>query len=138
MNVEFPKAEDLGPRDWGSETLLGLVSGKFMLKQLKISAGAKGGLQYHREKDEIAILLSGELIVRFDNGSGHLDVRHLQPGDVVHFPPGAVHQEEALTDCVILEASTPHFNDRVRVEDRYGLKAKGGLPTTLPEDIVER
>jgi len=55
-----------------------------------------------------------------------------------HFPPGAVHQEEAITDCTIIEASTPHFNDRVRVEEKYGVNINGGLPSTTIDEVEER
>lgn len=55
-----------------------------------------------------------------------------------HFPPGAVHQEEAVTDCVIIEASTPHFNDRVRVEESYGQIIDGGLQSTTIDEVEER
>jgi hypothetical protein len=41
-----------------------------------------------------------------------------------------VHQVEAVTNCIFFEASTPHLDDRVRVEEKYGLPADGGLPTT--------
>ena len=34
--------------------------------------------------------------------------------------PGTIHQMEAVTDCDILEASTPHLDDVVRLTDRYG------------------
>ena len=71
-DVVFPKPEDLGPRPWGVETLLALAPGKFSFKKLEMKAGTKGGLQFHQLKDEIAILLSGRMIVRFDSGSGHL------------------------------------------------------------------
>jgi hypothetical protein len=77
------------------------------------------------------------MIIRTDNGSGELIERIVGPGDVVHFAPGVVHQEEAITDCVLIEASTPHFNDRVRVEEIYGNSETEGLPTTSLEDIVE-
>ena len=136
--VVFPKPEDLGPRVWGSETLLALVPQKYSVKRLEIQAGHKGGLQFHQLKDEISILLSGRMIVRFDSGSGTLSERVVEPGECVHFPPGLVHQEEALTDCVLIEASTPHFNDRVRVEAKYGLAADGGLPSTTVDEIIQR
>jgi hypothetical protein len=55
---------------------------------------------------------------------------------VVHFAPGMVHQEIAVTDCVLIEASTPHFNDRVRVESEFGEADDSGLPTTVEEQIV--
>ena len=67
----------------------------------------------------------------------------LKAGSIFHFPPGTIHQEEALSNCTIIEASTPHFNDRVRVEKNYGiLYNKGhnkghnkGLQTTLKKEI---
>lgn len=136
--VVFPKAEDLGPRAWGSETLLALVSQKYSVKRLEIRAGHKGGLQFHRLKDEVAVVISGQMIVRYDDGSGSIRERIVGPGDVVHFPPGLVHQEEAITDCVLIEASTPHFNDRVRVEEQYGFESRGGLASTEIPDIIER
>lgn len=135
---EFPAPVSVGERPWGTEDLLVLVSKKFMLKRLVIKAGSKGGLQYHRRKDECGILISGNMVIRFDNGEGGLTERNMSSGDVFHFPPGVVHQEEALTDCVIIEASTPHFNDRVRSEKEYGLLDEGGLPTTLSSEIEER
>ena len=59
----------------------------------------------------------------------------LKKGNVFHFPPNFIHQEEALTDCEIIEASSPHFNDRVRVEKFFGLK-EFGLPTTKKKEIT--
>ena len=138
MNPDvFPEPLDLGERIWGEEVLLAVVSGKYSLKRLLVKAGCKGGLQYHRLKDEVAVVISGQMIIRTDNGSGKLVERIVGPGDVVHFAPGVVHQEEAITDCVLIEASTPHFNDRVRVEEIYGSSDIAGLPTTSIDDIVE-
>ena len=138
MNPDvFPEPLDLGERIWGEEVLLAVVSGKYSLKRLLVRAGYKGGLQYHRLKDEVAVVISGQMIIRTDNGSGKLVERIVAPGDVVHFAPGVVHQEEAITDCVLIEASTPHFNDRVRVEEIYGSSDIAGLPTTSIDDIVE-
>ena len=128
----------MGERPWGKEELLALISQKYMLKRLFVKAGNKGGLQFHRCKDECGVLISGKMIIRHDDGTGKLIERHISPGDVFHFPPGIVHQEEAVTDCVIIEASTPHFNDRVRSEEAYGLETSEGLPTTLPDEVESR
>ena len=46
-----------------------------------------------------------------------------------------MHQEIVLEDCVIIEASTPHFNDRVRVEEKYNIKMTKGLPSTKLKEI---
>jgi mannose-6-phosphate isomerase-like protein (cupin superfamily) len=136
--VIFPKAEDMGHRDWGTETLLALVPGEFSLKRLFVKAGSKGGLQYHHKKNECGFLVSGQMIIRFDTGDGKLTERVINSGDSFHFPPGTVHQEEAVTDCVIIEASTPHFNDRVRMEEKYGMTIDGGLPSTSIDDVEKR
>jgi mannose-6-phosphate isomerase len=131
----FPEPESVGPRPWGEEELLVLVPGKYMLKRLTVKAGNKGGFQYHRLKDECGTVISGEMIIRYDDGEGGITERIVKSGDSFHFPPGIVHQEEALTDCIIIEGSTPHFNDRVRAEEFYGLVAEEGLPTTQLDEI---
>ena len=139
VSVEFPQPEDVGPREWGTETLLLLAPQKYTLKLITMKQGAKGGLQYHRLKDEGGIMMKGSMIVRFDDGAGNLTERLCRRGDVFHFPPGAVHQAEALTACSYIEVSTPHFNDRVHVEDKYGLKDEaGGLPSTKLEQVELR
>ena len=134
--VLFPKEKDLGKRIWGKEKLLAHIPKILTLKRLEIKKGQKGGLQYHRKKNECGYLLSGKLIVRYDKGNGKLVKKTLKAGSIFHFPPGAVHQEEALSNCIIIEASTPHFNDRVRVEKKYGIFYNKGLPTTLKKDIA--
>lgn len=123
-------------RDWGQEILLGHSKGKYTLKMLVRKAGAKGGLQYHRVKDEIGYLFSGEILFRYDNGDGKLTEVKMTPGQSVHIPAGCVHQEEAITDSIMFEASNPVFDDRVRMEEHYGLtREEGGLPTTTEPRI---
>lgn len=134
--VHFFKPEDIGPRDWGREILVAHVQGCYTGKVLLIKAGAKGGLQKHHLKNETAYLFSGRMKVRFDVGDGVLQERVLEAGESVHIPPGAVHQEEAIEDCVVFETSTPHFNDRERVEEKYGLPVPvGGLPSTRLDEV---
>ena len=116
-------------RDWGREIIVAETT-QYMGKILEMRAGTKGGLQFHRVKDETFALISGEARVFSDDGTGHLYARHMLPGESYHIPPGAVHQVEALTDCVFFETSTPHHDDRVRCEAQYGLPEGGGLPTT--------
>ena len=116
-------------RDWGEEIIIAETA-TYLGKVLRMHAGTKGGLQFHAEKDETFYLLHGAAIVRSDDGTGTLIERRMGPGESYHIPPGAPHQVEAVTPCVFLEASTPHYDDRVRVEDRYGLPTGGGLPTT--------
>ena len=136
--ARFPKAESVGQRDWGEEILLVLSHGKFTMKKLIIKKGFSGGLQYHRKKDEAAYIISGELLVTYENEKGLLVKKILQEGEWLHFPNGSIHQETALTDVELIEVSTPHFNDRVRVENQFGLDPSkfNGLPSTEENEII--
>ena len=136
--AQFPQAESVGLREWGEETLLVLASGKYTMKKLEIKAGKYGGLQYHRYKDEASYIVSGEMILRYENEAGVLIDKKVGPGDWFHFPNGCIHQEIALTDVVRIEVSTPHFNDRVRVEKMFGISDLTGLQTTDESDIEFR
>ena len=121
---------ELGIREWGTELLVSHIPNKCTGKLIYIDAGKKGGLQKHKEKDEAIFVFSGHLKLRYDNGKGKLIETVMLPGDAARFPPGLVHQEEAITDCIIFEVSSPHFNDRVRMEEFYGENQKNGLPST--------
>tara|TARA_Y100000389_G_scaffold166012_1_gene170461 strand:- start:21561 stop:21995 length:435 start_codon:yes stop_codon:yes gene_type:complete len=135
VSVIFPKKKNLGKRKWGKEILLALVPKVLSFKLLKMKKGAKGGLQYHHKKNECGYIISGKLKLRYVNKSNKLYHKILKKGDVFHFPPGSIHQEEAITNCQIIEASTPHFNDRVRVEKLFGIKDTSGLKTTKKSDV---
>ena len=106
------------PKPWGHETIWAHTD-LYVGKILHINAGAALSVQYHEVKDETVYLLSGRLVYRvWDNDEPH-DVP-LQIGEAFHVTPGTIHQMEAVTDCDILEVSTPHLNDVVRLTDRYG------------------
>jgi mannose-6-phosphate isomerase-like protein (cupin superfamily) len=138
VSAVFLQPEDLGFRQWGTEELLHTVKGKFTFKLIRMHEGAKGGLQYHHKKDEVGHVISGRAIVRYDPGNGTLVDRIVESGDSFFFPQGATHQIEALTDFEYVEVSTPYLNDRVHVEDLYGIEGEaGGLPSTSLEDVTE-
>jgi quercetin dioxygenase-like cupin family protein len=137
--VEFFQPSSVGPRNWGEELLIAHLPGQFTGKLLKMKAGSRGGLQKHHLKHEMAYLFSGEMWIDYDSGNGKLERKKLVAGDCVHMAPGAVHREEAITDCVIFETSTPHFNDRVRMEEQYGETIpEGGLPSTTIDEVETR
>ena len=68
--VIFPKPTVVGHRNWGIEKILIIIPKILSLKLLQMKKGKKGGLQYHRKKNECGYVLSGKLKVRFDNGNG--------------------------------------------------------------------
>lgn len=136
--AQFPEEQSVGPREWGEETLLVLASGKYTMKRLFIKAGKYGGLQYHRKKDEASYIIEGRMILRYENEDGKLVDKEVGPGDWFHFPSGCIHQEIAITDVLRIEVSTPHFNDRVRVEEWFGISDSSGLRTTDSSEIELR
>lgn len=105
-------------KPWGHETIWAHTE-LYVGKVLHIKAGHALSLQYHNLKDETLHLLRGEMIYRVDEGQG-LQAVTLTAGQSFRNTPGMVHQMEAVTDCDILEASTPHLDDVVRLSDRYG------------------
>jgi mannose-6-phosphate isomerase len=106
------------PKPWGHETIWA-VTDQYVGKVLHIKAGQSLSLQYHNQKDETIHLLSGEMIYRVKIDGELQDVK-LRAGESYRNEPGTVHQMEAVTDCDVLEASTPHLDDVVRLSDRYG------------------
>ncbi len=106
------------PKPWGHETIWAHTD-RYVGKILHIKAGHALSVQYHNRKDETVYLLTGELIYRVKLGD-ELEDMHLKAGESFRICPGTVHQMEAVTDCDVLEASTPDLDDVVRLSDRYG------------------
>jgi quercetin dioxygenase-like cupin family protein len=107
-------------KPWGHEVIWAHTD-QYVGKVLHINAGHSLSIQYHNLKDETIHLLSGEMIYRVRGASGDalVDMK-LKVGESFRNEPGMVHQMEAVTDCQVLEASTPHLDDVVRLSDKYG------------------
>jgi mannose-6-phosphate isomerase len=110
--IERYTPRELGPKAWGQELLVAETP-HYIGKVLRMRAGASGPLQYHERKEESFHLFSGEALVRTKGPDGTILAFRMLPGETYHIPPGAIHQVEAMTDCVFFEASTPVFDDRV-------------------------
>lgn len=106
------------PKPWGHE-IIWANTNRYVGKILHITAGHALSIQYHERKDETIYLLSGEIIYRVKEQEELRDVQ-LRVGEAYRVTPGTVHQMEAVTDCDVLEASTPDLDDVVRLSDRYG------------------
>ena len=120
------------PKPWGHETIWA-ANELYVGKVLHIKAGHSLSVQYHNLKDETIHVLSGKMIYRVGDGDGRSKMKadgkgappalhevELKAGESFRNEPGMIHQMEAVTDCVLLEASTPHLDDVVRLTDRYG------------------
>ena len=88
---------------------------------LFVRAGHSLSLQFHREKDESWYVQSGRAELELgDAGERLLNTEVITAGACFRFRPGTVHRVTALDDTTILEVSTPHLDDVVRLEDAYG------------------
>ena len=106
------------PKPWGYEIIWARTD-RYVGKVLHINAGHALSVQYHNQKDETVYLLKGEMKY-WVKLRGELEDVRLREGDAFRITPGTVHYMEAITDCDILEASTPELDDVVRLQDRYG------------------
>jgi mannose-6-phosphate isomerase len=108
-------------KPWGYEIWWARTD-RYVGKILHVKQGESLSLQYHRVKEETIRIQSGRLLfeTRPAGQEGDLQRLEMNPGDVFHVTPGTVHRMTGLTDCDILEVSTPELDDVVRLEDRYG------------------
>jgi mannose-6-phosphate isomerase len=107
-------------KPWGYELIWALTD-SYCGKVLFVKAGHSLSLQYHVQKDESWLVQSGR--AKFELGTTddtELIEAILEQGDTLHYPPGTVHRVTAIEDTTILEVSTPHLDDVVRIEDAYG------------------
>lgn len=106
-------------KPWGHE-LIWAHTDRYVGKIIHVKAGHALSVQYHERKDETIHLLRGELRCWIGPSADRLEEVPLVEGESIRIEPGTVHRMEAVTDCDLLEASTPELDDVVRLEDRYG------------------
>jgi mannose-6-phosphate isomerase-like protein (cupin superfamily) len=113
-----PTRAERVPKPWGHETIWARTD-RYVGKILHIEPGHVLSLQYHNKKDESIYVLSGEIILRIQQGETMIEKR-VGLGAAFHIQPKVIHQFEAVVPTDLLEASTPEIDDVVRLKDRYG------------------
>jgi mannose-6-phosphate isomerase-like protein (cupin superfamily) len=106
-------------KPWGWE-LIWAESDEYVGKLLFVAAGNALSLQYHEQKDESWLVQEGTARLELGLVGEGLETVDIGPGDAFRFAPGTVHRVTAVEDTLILEVSTPHLTDVVRLDDRYG------------------
>ena len=111
-------------KPWGYELIWALTD-VYCGKVLFVRAGHSLSLQFHREKDESWHVQSGRAKLELgESGEGALSEEVVSAGASFRLPPGTVHRITALEDTTVLEVSTPHLDDVVRLQDEYGRAGK--------------
>lgn len=106
-------------KPWGHEEIFADTT-NYVGKILFIREGEALSLQYHEIKEETLRVLDGSIELRLGPSVDSLETHHLKSGAVFHVAPGTLHRMTATSDCRLLEVSTNHLNDVIRLEDRYG------------------
>jgi len=114
-DVVLPRRID---KPWGSELIWALTD-RYCGKVITIETGKRLSLQYHEQKVESILVLSGRLRLHIEDG-GVMTARELGPGGTAHVPVLTPHRFEAIERVELVEVSTPELGDVVRVEDDFG------------------
>ena len=107
-------------KPWGYE-LIWAKTADYVGKLLHINRGHKLSLQDHERKEETIFVSSGRMtLIIIETLPGTLEEIPPPAGEAYHIPRGRRHRMIALEDCEVVEVSTPHLDDVVRVDDAYG------------------
>jgi mannose-6-phosphate isomerase-like protein (cupin superfamily) len=106
-------------KPWGHEIHWTPTHRPYVGKVLHIEAGKRLSLQVHDAKQESWFLVGGRAKVVWDDGTGELVDTELQPGLGYSCAIGQRHRLVAITDCDVLEVSTPEIGTTIRLEDDY-------------------
>ena len=119
----MPDKHTLTEKPWGSE-LLTYQDYHYVTKILTINPGERTSLQYHENKTETIIVLSGKLILHklpSRNTTKDTFISTHEKLEHFTFAPMEIHRLEASIEgpVLLLECSTNHLNDVVRLNDDY-------------------
>lgn len=106
-------------KPWGYEIWYAWTD-QYVGKIIHVDKGHKLSLQYHDFKDETSYLLKGRMNLTKGADVDHLTVTVIEAGHAWRNRPGEIHTIEALEDSDVLEVSTPHLDDVIRLQDAYG------------------
>ena len=106
-------------KPWGWE-LVWAETESYVGKLLHVHAGQALSLQYHEVKDEAWLVQEGRASLELGEVGGELETVEIGPGDTFRFRPRTVHRVTAIDDLTVVEISTNHLDDVVRLEDHYG------------------
>ena len=112
-------------KPWGWE-LVWAEADDYVSKLLFVRAGESLSLQFHEVKDESWLVQEGRARLELGEVDGPLETFEIAPGDAFRFRPRTVHRVTAVEDTLVIEVSTNHLTDVVRLEDHYGREGTKG------------
>lgn len=106
-------------KPWGYELHWVPSDAPYMGKILHINAGARLSLQTHDSKQDSWFMMNGRAAAIWEDATGNLVQTELQAGQGYNTKVGQRHRLIGLTDCDVIEVSTPEQGTTWRLEDDY-------------------
>ena len=106
-------------KPWGYEIHWVDESAPYMGKIIHINKGARLSLQVHEKKQESWLLINGEASVIWEDETGVLVETVLEPKQGSTTEIGQQHRLVGITECDVVEVSTPEKGTTWRLEDDY-------------------
>ncbi|HTB49096.1 MAG TPA: cupin [Verrucomicrobiae bacterium] len=106
-------------KPWGYELYWVPADAPYMGKILHINKGTRLSLQLHDQKQESWLLMQGQAAVIWENEQGELVQTKLELGRGYNTQLGQRHRLVGLTDCDVVEVSTPELGTTWRLDDDY-------------------
>ena len=106
-------------KPWGWELHWTPAGLPYMGKVLHIKANSRLSLQAHEIKRESWLLIDGRVKAVWQNGEGRLVETELVKGQGYTCEAGQKHRLVGITDCDVIEVSTPETGTTWRYEDDY-------------------
>lgn len=106
-------------KPWGYELHWVPEGLPYMGKIIHINAGKRLSLQVHDQKQESWFLISGKAKIIWENASNNQVETQMQSGSGYTCSLGQKHRLASITDCDIIEVSTPELGNTYRLEDDY-------------------
>ena len=107
-------------KPWGDENVFTEPWLPYTGKVLHVLSGRRLSLQRHDVKTETILLLHGRALLTLSNDDGRLEDIEMSPGVGYTIRAGQVHRLTAITDALLLEASTPERGITERLDDDFG------------------
>lgn len=106
-------------KPWGYELHWVKDTMPYMGKVLHITSGKRLSLQTHDQKRESWFIIGGRAKIIWDNPQGNLIETEMEPEKGYTCATGQRHRLVGITDCDIIEVSTPEMGTTYRLEDDY-------------------
>ena len=106
-------------KPWGFELHWVPEGLPYMGKIEHVNAGARLSLQAHDKKQESWFIMKGRGKVVWENENGELVETEFEEGQGYTCKLGQRHRLVGITDCDIIEVSTPEMGTTWRLEDDY-------------------